>query len=112
MRRLTLAFAAATALLLFLLVRAMRLLKRNDTLGMGDVKFLFVAGIWLANAANFVPFLFFSGVLGVASGIVWKLMGEGERFPFGPALAFALLGCVLFPDMANGFWNLYGFSKE
>jgi len=88
------------------------LLRHKDGLGMGDVKFLFVAGIWLASAANFVPFLFFSGVLGILSGIVWKLMGQGERFPFGPALAFALLVCVIFPHMADGFWQLYGLVEQ
>jgi leader peptidase (prepilin peptidase)/N-methyltransferase len=82
--------------------------RNKDGLGMGDVKFLAVAGIWLADAANFVPFLFFSGLLGIASGLTWKALGLGERFPFGPALALALLLCVVKPDTANGFWQLYG----
>ncbi len=82
--------------------------RNKDGLGMGDVKFLIVAGIWLGVAANFVPFLFISGVLGIVSGLVWRAMGLGERFPFGPALAFALALCVIFPNVANGFWNLYG----
>lgn len=86
--------------------------RHKDGLGMGDVKFLFAAGIWLADAANFVPFLFYSGVLGVLSGIVWRLMGQGDRFPFGPALALALLVCVVFPQAADGFWHLYGFIEE
>jgi len=83
-------------------------LRHKDGLGLGDVKFLAVAGIWLADGANFVPFLFFSGLLGVASGIVWRIMGHGERFPFGPALAVALLFCVVMPESANQFWKLYG----
>lgn len=87
-------------------------LRHKDGLGMGDVKFLAVAGIWLADAANFIPFLFFSGVLGILSGIAWKMLGQGERFPFGPALALALLGCVVFPHMADGFWQLYGLLRE
>ena len=82
--------------------------RNKDGLGMGDVKFLFVTGIWLGVAANFVPFLFFSGILGIVSGLIWRAMGHGERFPFGPSLALALLGCVLFPNMANDFWKLYG----
>jgi prepilin signal peptidase PulO-like enzyme (type II secretory pathway) len=87
-------------------------LRHKDGLGMGDVKFLFVAGIWLADAADFVPFLFFSGLLGIVSGILWKLLGLGERFPFGPALAGALFLCVLFPQAADGFWQLYGIIHE
>jgi len=87
-------------------------LRNKDGLGLGDVKFLFVVGIWLGNAANFVTFLFFSGVLGMVSGISWRAMGLGERFPFGPSLAAALLLCVLFPQAAHGFWQLYGLLQR
>lgn len=85
--------------------------RNKDGLGMGDVKFLAAAGIWLADGANFVPFLFFSGILGVATGTVWRLCKRGEHFPFGPALALALLLCVLLPETANGFWKLYGWLQ-
>lgn len=83
-------------------------LRQKDGLGMGDVKFLFVAGIWLAAPLDFVPYLFYSGLLGILSAVGWKLLGFGERFPFGPALALALLFCVLFPPAADAFWQLYG----
>lgn len=81
---------------------------RKDGLGMGDVKFLGVAGIWLANAINFIPFLFYAGVLGIFSALVWRAAGQGERFPFGPALAASLFFCVIMPQLANGFWQIYG----
>lgn len=80
----------------------------KDGLGMGDVKFLGAAGIWLSDPVNFVPFLFFSGLLGIITGIVWRVLSGSERFPFGPALALALLLCVAWPDAPNGFWRLYG----
>lgn len=83
------------------------LLRHKDGLGMGDVKFLGVAGIWLIDAVNFVPFLFFSGALGVISGVLWRISGQGEKFPFGPALAIALLLCVVLPQAPAAFWNLY-----
>lgn len=86
-------------------------LRHKDGLGMGDVKFLAVAGVWLASAANFVPFLFFAGLLGILSGTIWTACRLGERFPFGPALAAALLACVVWPDTANGFWQLYGVLR-
>lgn len=88
------------------------LLRHKDGLGMGDVKFLGVAGVWLADAGAFVPFLFFSGVLGIVTALGWRLAGGDERFPFGPALAFSLLACVLFPALPEGFWNLYGAIEE
>jgi prepilin signal peptidase PulO-like enzyme (type II secretory pathway) len=82
--------------------------RNKDGLGLGDVKFLAVAGIWLADGANFVPFLFFSGILGVISGLIWRAVKRTEHFPFGPALAIALLFCVVMPESANQFWKLYG----
>lgn len=85
--------------------------RNKDGLGMGDVKFLGVAGIWISDPVNFVPFLFFAGVLGVLSGLLWQCLKRGERFPFGPALAFALLLCVMVPEAPNGFWELYGVVR-
>jgi prepilin signal peptidase PulO-like enzyme (type II secretory pathway) len=87
-------------------------LRNKDGLGLGDVKLLFGCGIWLASGASFVPFLFFSGVLGVVFGLGWRVIGRGEVFPFGPALAAALLACVVWPAMANQFWQLYGFIGQ
>jgi prepilin signal peptidase PulO-like enzyme (type II secretory pathway) len=69
-------------------------LRHKDGLGMGDVKFLCVAGIWLA--------------IGVISGSAWRMAGLGEHFPFGPALAIALVLCVIYPPLADQFWQLYG----
>lgn len=80
----------------------------KDGLGMGDVKFLGAAGIWLSDPMNFVPFLFFSGLMGILSGMLWRVLSGSERFPFGPALALALLLCVVCPQAPNGFWKLYG----
>ena len=88
------------------------LIAGKDGLGMGDVKFLFVAGLWLASPAAFVPFLFLSGVLGIVSALVWRVLGKGEVFPFGPALMMALLACVYHPYVATGFWRLYGFLQH
>ena len=84
-------------------------LRNKDGLGLGDVKLLFGVGIWLASSASFVPFLFFSGVLGVVFGLSWRVIGRGAVFPFGPALAASLLLCVVWPNVANQFWQLYGF---
>ncbi|HEU5046990.1 MAG TPA: prepilin peptidase [Rickettsiales bacterium] len=73
-------------------------LRKKDALGFGDVKFLAVAGCWLPLTA-FVPFLFFSGLIGIFTGLLWRLAGRGAIFPFGPALAVSLFINVLFPDM-------------
>ena len=72
---------------------------------MGDVKFFVVAGFWLG-AKAFLPFLFYSGILGIISAIIWRLLGRGAYFPFGPAIAVTMLLCILFPELPDGFWHM------
>lgn len=75
-------------------------LRGRTMLGFGDVKFFAVVGVWLSLGA--IPvFLFIAGVLGVVLGMVWKKIGRGEVFPFGPALAIALFLCMLYPQITN-----------
>ncbi len=73
-------------------------LRRKDALGFGDVKFLCVAGSWLP-FADFVPFLFFSGLVGIFTGLIRRALRRGELFPFGPALACSMFLNVLVPGM-------------
>lgn len=80
----------------------------KDGLGLGDVKFLGAAGVWLPAWQAFVPFMFFAGVLGIMSAWIWRKAGHGERFPFGPALALSLLLCVFYPTAARSFFTLFG----
>ena len=80
-------------------------LRNKDGLGMGDVKLLAVVGVWLG-AEALVPFLFYSGVVGVLSALIWRALGKGEVFPFGPALAITLVVCLLFPQAPDAFWHL------
>lgn len=81
-------------------------LRRVRMLGFGDVKFLMVAGVWLASPMDWVPFLFYAGLLGIVTGIFWQAAGKGERFPFGPALAASLLLQLLSPAGALFFWTV------
>ena len=87
-----------------------RILRRREGLGMGDVKFLAVAGLWLG-IKPMVPFLFYSGLLGVITGLVWRRVGKGAIFPFGPALALSLFLCITIPDLVNIFWNIGYYFK-
>jgi leader peptidase (prepilin peptidase) / N-methyltransferase len=82
-----------------------RILRRKEGLGFGDVKFFAVAGLWLG-VKPLVPFMFFSGLFGVATGLIWRALGKGPIFPFGPALALALFLGILFADYVNLFWNI------
>ena len=77
-----------------------RRIRGYDGLGLGDVKFLAVAGLWLG-LGGLAPFLVLAGAAGLGLGLGWRLSGRGRVFPFGPALALALLAGVLFPGMSR-----------
>ncbi len=87
-----------------------RWLRKKEGLGFGDVKFLAVAGLWLG-IMPIVPFLFFSGLFGTVFGLLWRAMGKGPIFPFGPALAVSLFLCVAFPEFPNLFLHIGQFLK-
>ncbi len=69
-----------------------RFLHKNGQpmIGLGDVKLMAASGLWLSLAV--IPlYLVAAGCFGIALGLLWKTLGGDERFPFGPALAGALL---------------------
>ena len=74
-------------------------------LGFGDVKLLFVVGLWLASAYQLPVYIFTIGILGIFTGVMWKFVSADERFPFAPAMAIALWVLVLWPDSADLFWD-------
>lgn len=80
-------------------------IRRNEGLGWGDVKFLAIVGIWLG-LRPLVPFLFFSGLFGILTALIWRALGRGPLFPFGPALACALFLCVAYPPLPAAFWHI------
>lgn len=81
-------------------------LRNKEGLGLGDVKFLGVAGIWLGDAQALVPFFVIAGGLGVVTALVWRALKQGAIFPFGPALGASLYACLLFPEIQDGYWQL------
>lgn len=74
-------------------------LRHREGLGLGDVKFFIVAGLFLDLQA-FVLFMFYSGIVGTVLGICWKIIKKESLFPFAPALCIALLICILMPKIA------------
>lgn len=74
--------------------------RKREGLGLGDVKFLAVAGTWLG-VIPLVPFLFMAGMFGVVTAIFWRLGGGGKEFPFGPALGSSLFLCLVYPELRN-----------
>lgn len=87
---------------LFILALGLRygslLFLRKDGLGFGDVKFFAVAGLYL-NVEMVSSFLLMSGLTGIATAMLWKLLKRGEVFPFGPALVTALFLCQMYPEL-------------
>lgn len=79
----------------YVLGMVMRRVLSKDALGMGDVKFFAVAGLWLG--MNALPyFCIISGILGVLLGIAWQQFKAERAFPFGPALIAAFFIILIF----------------
>jgi leader peptidase (prepilin peptidase) / N-methyltransferase len=108
-REVALGFAVGLGLGL-LLHHGYRILRKKEGLGFGDVKFFAVVGLWLT-LKPFVPFLFFSGIFGIVTAGIWRLLKRGPIFPFGPALAIALFLCVAYPEVPAWFWSFGGLIE-
>lgn len=80
----------------YLLRVSMHRLLRREALGLGDVKFFIVAGLWLGgDLFRMGCFLIVAGTVGTLLGVVWRRRGLGDEIPFGPALIVALAGFLL-----------------
>lgn len=84
-----------------LLVRwGFRLLRRREGFGLGDVKLLAVAGLWLGLGPAPL-YLIAAGLGGAVFAVIWRQLGGGREFPLGPALALALFLALIFPEAAR-----------
>jgi leader peptidase (prepilin peptidase) / N-methyltransferase len=65
-----------------------------DGLGLGDVKFMFAAGLWLT--PQLLPWLLlFASLSGIAIALLFHGKDMQARLPFGPHLALGTLACWL-----------------
>jgi len=80
--------AVLYAAISFILGWLMKLILKKSALGMGDVKFFGVAGLWLG-ILNLGMFCILSGFFGVILGLFWQRVKKEAVFPFGPALIAA-----------------------
>lgn len=77
-----------------------RLLRGREGFGLGDVKLMAVAGLWLGLGP--APMLLvLAGLGGALLALVWRAAGLGREFPLGPPLAFALYLLLLFPALGR-----------
>jgi len=73
-------------------------LLRRESLGLGDVKLMAAAGLWLG-PFGVAPFLLLSGLGGIALALAWRLATGRRSFPFGPCLAAGLYAWLLLPEL-------------
>jgi leader peptidase (prepilin peptidase)/N-methyltransferase len=78
-------FAGISWLLGFIMEK----LLKKEALGMGDVKFFALSGLWLG-LSQLGWYCMLSGFLGVLFAVVFRNRGKGGAFPFGPSLIGAL----------------------
>ena len=71
---------------------------KKEALGFGDVKLFAVAGIILT-IDNVNIFLFLSGFIGLFFGLIWYIIHNTNKFPFGPSLSTALYICLLISNL-------------
>ena len=90
--------------LLYGLRAAFKAVRGVDGLGLGDVKFVGLAGFYVG-ATGLAPFLLLGGLFGIGFGLLWRAIGRGAVFPFGPALCVAL-GTMLAAPGWFEVWDL------
>jgi leader peptidase (prepilin peptidase)/N-methyltransferase len=94
----------AGALGLFLgLVMLMRLMKKPTALGMGDVKFLAAASLWIGFTGSAIVFVLASllALVVALAEAPWKGLDLKSPRPFGPMLAASLLALTVVVDLGR-----------
>ncbi len=84
-------FAALSYILSLVMTKTLK----RQAMGMGDVKFFAVAGLWLG-VAQLSSFYILSGILGVLIGAIWQRIRGEAVFPFGPALIISFFILMFF----------------
>jgi leader peptidase (prepilin peptidase)/N-methyltransferase len=107
--------APVAILVVFLgLIALMKLLRRPGTLGLGDVKFLAAASLWVGFLGSTMVFIVASllSVVFVLARAPWRPVNLRGAIPFAPFLAAGLLvvyGLSALPgrkDAANAYGNV------
>lgn len=70
--------------------------KGREALGLGDVKFLAAAGLWLGpDPQRMAVYMVAIGVIGVVLALFWRWRHGEAEFPFGPSLIAAFAAALL-----------------
>lgn len=90
---------AGIAGLLLVVVLVFEKIKGIEAMGGGDIKLIFMTGIFLGWKANLLC-LFIACIIGIISGLVLKSEDGDKTFPWGPSIALAAVICMLFGNEA------------
>jgi len=77
-----------------------RALRGREGFGLGDVKLLAVAGLWLGLGPA-PALLVLAGLGGALLALGWRAAGLGREFPLGPPLALSLYLLLLVPALGR-----------
>lgn len=85
--------------LLLLIVLIFEKIKGVEAMGGGDIKLIFMTGIFLGWKVNLLCILI-ACVIGIVFGLVFRYDNEDRAFPWGPSIALAAVICMLFGNEA------------
>lgn len=91
---------------LLLLVLIMEHILKKEAMGGGDIKLLFVTGLYLGWEKNLLA-IFLACIIGIVIGVIQMRKQdakteEGEYFPFGPSIALGAVIAMLIGDQVIG----------
>lgn len=96
------------ALPLLLLTLLLEKLWKKEAMGGGDIKLIFVTGLYLGWKKNLLMILI-ACIVGIMIGSLQMSKKEENYFPFGPAIAIATVVCMFVGDGILGWYlSLYG----
>lgn len=94
----------SVALPLLLLTLLLEWLWKKEAMGGGDIKLIFVTGLYLGWANNLLMMLV-SCIVGIVIGMIQARKEDAESyFPFGPSIAIATVFCMLVGDGIVGWY--------
>ena len=105
----------AVSLPLLLFVLLMEKLWKKEAMGGGDIKLLFVTGLYLGWEKNLLA-VFFACIIGIVVGLIQQKKAQQEEtdgeagiyFPFGPSIAVATVFVMIFGQaILNWYLSLF-----
>ena len=104
--KLSLIGAFSVSLPLLVLSLILDKILKKDTMGGGDIKLFFMAGMYFAWSVNFLV-LFMSAIIGIFFGLLSK-KNEKNQIPFGPAISIGyFFGMLVGSELISLYLGLF-----